>query len=304
MAKNKQDISVIVNIVFVLLFIGTAIFLYSIFGKNNFEALKKETKNAYEDRMQELPKPVNEEVKKTEELSPFHKYSFEYSYNVDVQGYAKNMDIVIPVPHDEKEKQYISDLKISPNPSKLYNDGVNTLAEFHIENIEDHSFIIKLEGSASTRTYNFKTAKIINKNLTPENDLTKYLQPEHLIESNDSMIINIAKKIKGNSREEIVQKIYEYVQDHINYKPIIGALGAKRTLTEKVGKCTEYTAVMVALCRAKGIPARRPGRWQSPMSAVTKDTFINSIYPLLRRKESIAHIKAGRIKVRFITGLN
>ena len=256
MAKNKHDISIIVNIVFMALFIGAAVFLYMILGKNNFETLKKETKNAYEDRLQELPKTVKEEVKKTEELPPFHKYKFEYSYNIDVQGYTKNMNIVIPIPHDENEKQYISDLKITPNPSKLYNDGINTLAEFHIESIEDHNFTIKLEGSASTRTYNLKTAKLINKNLTPENDLTKYLQPEHLIESNDSMIVNIAKKIKGNTKEEIVQKIYEYAQDHIEYKPIPGALGAKRTLTEKVGKCTEFTAVMVALCRAKGIPAR------------------------------------------------
>ena len=246
---------IIVNIAFVVLFACVLVFLYSIFGKNNFEVLKKSTKQAYENKLQEIPAQRPEEKEKAQ-LPEFNKYNFKYNYELEINGFIRELQIKIPLPQDENEKQYISDFNITPKPYKMYNDGINTFAEYDMEGIEDQVISIQLEGVANVRTYNLDTAKIINKNLTPENDLSRYLQPENLIESNDSMIVNIAKKIKGNTKEEIVKNIYEYVQKNINYKPISGALGAKRALLQKEGKCTEYTAAMVALCRAKGIPAR------------------------------------------------
>ena len=259
MAKNnkKQDISIIINIIFLLIFISAIVGFFLIFGKNNFEALKTGIKQSYNDKdKQTISLPIKQESEKKAELPEFKNYKFKYTYDVNIIGHIKNLDVNIYIPFDEKEKQYISDFNMSVKPTKMYNDGASNIAEYHIENIDNQHIVFTYEGKAKLRTYDIKLAKLMNKNFTPEKDLTKYLQPEPYIESNDNMIKNIAKKIKGSTQEEIVQNIYEYTQKNLNYKPIPGTMGAKKALQMKEGKCAEYSAVMVALCRAKNIPAR------------------------------------------------
>ena len=255
--KKKTDISIIVNILFIAVFIAAGVFLYTIFSKDNFAVLKKTAKDTYNDKaQQQLQIPERPKETQKVELPPFNKYKFKYIYDIDVQGYLKKLNVEILVPSDEKEKQYISDFNISIKPTRMYNNGSSNIAEYEMENINNQHVVFVLEGIANVRTYDIKLAKLINKNLTPENDLTKYLQPEPYIESNDAMIQNIAKKIKGSTKEEIVQNIYEYAQENMNYAVIAGTLGAKKALQMKQGKCSEFSAIMVALCRAKNIPAR------------------------------------------------
>ena len=165
------------------------------------------------------------------------------------------MEIDIPIPLNETEKQYISDVKASIKPTRLYSDGVNTIAQYVFNNIGSQRMNLVFEGIAKVRTYNINTAKILNKNLTPEKNLKRYLNPEPLIESDDPYIKSIARKIKGDSQEEILQNIYEYIQNNMTYT-IINNIGAKRALQQGRGKCSEYAAIMIALCRAKKIPAR------------------------------------------------
>lgn len=59
-----------------------------------------------------------------------------------------------------------------------------------------------------------------------------------------------------SSQEEIVKNIYDYVQKIVRYRPASNDLGAKQTLLYRYGKCSEFSALMVALCRARNIPAR------------------------------------------------
>ncbi|MBQ9244905.1 transglutaminase domain-containing protein [bacterium] len=256
--KNKKtDVSVIINIIFVSLFIAVCVFVYSFISKDNFAVLKKTAQQTYKDKEQQqlqLPEKTKEET--VVELPPFKKYKFKYTYDVEIFGSIKDMEVQILVPSDEKEKQYVSDFSISVPPQKMYNNGTTNIAEYKLENLENQHIVFVLEGDANVRTYTLDTAKKLNKNLTPEKDLSRYLQPELYIESNDSVIKSAAKRIKGSTKEEIVQNIYEYLQKNIAYVAIPGTLGAKKTLEVKQGKCSEFSAAMVALCRAKNIPAR------------------------------------------------
>ena len=42
----------------------------------------------------------------------------------------------------------------------------------------------------------------------------------------------------------------------MTYKHLQGVSGAKKALKDRVGECSEFSAIMIALCRANGIPAR------------------------------------------------
>ncbi len=79
-----------------------------------------------------------------------------------------------------------------------------------------------------------------------------------MIESDSSSIKKIADSIKGKDEIETVEKIYKYVRDTLTYDNSLkqawtGALEAAKT---KKGVCSDYADLFVALCRAKGIPAR------------------------------------------------
>lgn len=262
MKKEEKDYSMLRNIIIIILFFGICSFVFIMGGQNQSNQKNTESKQSVKqnEKQQEKAPQVQQVVQKNPEqqnnISTFSKYKFTYSFTFDVQGYVKKLDIEIPIPADEQDKQQISNLQASIKPDKIYNDGINTIAKYHFENLNTGRFNITFNGIANVRTYNIKTAKALNLTAIKDNDLNKYLQPEPYIESNDPQIMAVAKQIKGSTQEEILQNIYEYVQKHVTYKIIPYNLGAKKTLQQKVGKCTEFSTLMTALCRAKKIPAR------------------------------------------------
>ncbi|MBR0238437.1 MAG: transglutaminase family protein [Thermoguttaceae bacterium] len=87
--------------------------------------------------------------------------------------------------------------------------------------------------------------------------LRAYLKPSPLIECNDPKIRALAKTIGADEPTawKQVEAIYDWVRNEITYKN--GSLkGALAALRDKTGDCEELTSLFIAICRAKGIPAR------------------------------------------------
>lgn len=192
----------------------------------------------------------------TPNMPPFSKYKFIYTYTINVNDYIKNAELLIPIPANEKEKQYISDFLISPKPSLYLRIKGNLIAKYNFKELKPGQYNIIINGTAQVRTYNIKTAKKLNKNITPASDLTKYLQPETAIESDDNDILGVANTIDGYTQEEIIENVYKYIQENMSYRITNTLASAKQALMNRYGKCSEYSSVMVALLRARGIPAR------------------------------------------------
>lgn len=87
--------------------------------------------------------------------------------------------------------------------------------------------------------------------------LRTYLSPSPLIESRDPKITGAAKTIGLDAKNawEEVEAIYDWVRNHVKYEngKIKGALAA---LKDGTGDCEELTSLFIAICRAKGYPAR------------------------------------------------
>jgi hypothetical protein len=63
---------------------------------------------------------------------------------------------------------------------------------------------------------------------------------------------------RSNDEVHRVNQIHDFVVDHLEYQTFFGEdKGASYALKEGKGDCTEYTDLMVALCRYNEIPARR-----------------------------------------------
>ena len=85
-----------------------------------------------------------------------------------------------------------------------------------------------------------------------------FTQPELHIESANPQIVAIASDLsKGQGTVcKQVRAFYEYVSNNLVYTYNGANWGAQATLGSMGADCTEYTALLVALNRAKGIPAR------------------------------------------------
>lgn len=248
--QNKDYSGIIYSLIAIFVAIGLCVLM---FLPSNEQNQSKETENKTI-KHHTPPQLINPTT--GENIPNFELFQYRFSYDIDVQGTVKDLMFRIPVPMGESEKQYILNNKITIKPTRTYYDGATMFAEFNFPELNTQKLTIAHEGIANVRTYDLKTAKLINKNLHLNNDLNRYLTEEDKIEVNDPIVQSYASKIKGETKEEIVQNIYEFTQKHMTYKLLQGVSGAKKALRERVGKCSEFSAIMIALCRAKGIPAR------------------------------------------------
>src|SRR6476620_6619357 len=84
------------------------------------------------------------------------------------------------------------------------------------------------------------------------------VMPEPLIQSRDSAILQLARRLRGNDRDAriVAERINRWVHDSIADRITVGVPNALEVLKKRVGDCNEHTQLFVALARAVGIPAR------------------------------------------------
>ena len=91
-----------------------------------------------------------------------------------------------------------------------------------------------------------------------EKKMSDYLLPSALIQSDDSRIIDLSKRILSGEKDprEAAKKLNEWVYAAIRKKPVISIPSALDVLNQREGDCNEHTALYTALARAAGIPTR------------------------------------------------
>lgn len=89
---------------------------------------------------------------------------------------------------------------------------------------------------------------------------TQWLAPQVHMESDHPEMVQAAWPLRRNTPHDTALQIYEWVAANMAYAGYLGEdLGALRALQTRRGDCTEYAALVVALCRACGVPARMVG---------------------------------------------
>ncbi|MBN8703590.1 MAG: lasso peptide biosynthesis protein [Bacteroidetes bacterium] len=179
--------------------------------------------------------------------------------NVPFQAINKPCNYYLLLPKDFHAKQDVISYDYSVKPTSLYGaKNENFYAKW--ENIIYSEFKEKkltAKMKIKTTKYDLATARL-KPQLDPEDlDTNNYLKDEANLKISTKAISETAQKITGTSREELVKNIYNFVCDTLSYKNfVIEKRSAKKALTQGAGDCTEYSELMVSLCRAKNIPAR------------------------------------------------
>lgn len=164
------------------------------------------------------------------------------------------------VPADRPGRQEIIEYTYpSLKPSNVTKTGAN---EYYLKwlnysfgqlNKNDLQVNIKLK----LTVYDLKAAR--KKPLIDKADLDTipYLKDEENFRINAKNIKEASAQITGLNREDITRSIFNYVVKALDYHIYLNQdRGAKQALKDGKGDCTEYSELMITLCRAKKIPAR------------------------------------------------
>jgi Transglutaminase-like superfamily len=93
----------------------------------------------------------------------------------------------------------------------------------------------------------------------PAGSLRKFLTPSPFIESDDKRIVEIARSLPVSESDpgwEQVRVIYNWVRENVEYEFDTEIRSCLDALDRKRGDCEELSSLFIALCRARGIPAR------------------------------------------------
>ena len=91
--------------------------------------------------------------------------------------------------------------------------------------------------------------------------MTEFLQSTAIIDSGDASIVDVASQIAGDEAEdeEVARRCYLWVRDQVRHSsdhhvPVV-TCAASEVLKHRAGFCYAKSHLLVALLRARGIPA-------------------------------------------------
>ncbi len=180
---------------------------------------------------------------------------FEQKIEIAKRGRANLTDHFVLMPNSILGRQQVLDVSFSTKPDLIINKEDGYRLKYEVETLEGiNNLVVGSElilqrndwNTASTRQEPVKVW-----------DGVSYLAADARVQSDAYRIKGIASSLVGRTREETVRNIFAYVVDTLEYDNSLredrSALLALRTGR---GDCTEYTELMIALCRANQIPAR------------------------------------------------
>jgi len=181
----------------------------------------------------------------------------DLSYDFSVSGETHRISFVVVLPENIPDRQHILSAHYSPKPTRIFQKNGNRYAEFAFAEPEERARV-RIRIKAELFRYDLLTAMKKRKNgPLDDEELADFLIQERYIEKDHDRIQEIADGIEGRTEVDLVSNIYDYVIGHMEYAdPSRSSRGAVAALERGKGDCTEYADLFVAVCRAKGIPAR------------------------------------------------
>ncbi|MBK8701807.1 MAG: lasso peptide biosynthesis protein [Saprospiraceae bacterium] len=150
--------------------------------------------------------------------------------------------------------QLVLGRRFNLEPNQILDKGEKSMA---IWNVADVRTSRKITIETSLLVQNNSTIKSSLFDNEMRDDPDKYLREEKGFPYKEREIQEMVKQLKHTHRDSLIQEIIQKVRETFVYRksPWHGVKLIK-AIHEGKGDCTEYAALMVTLCRAKGIPAR------------------------------------------------
>jgi hypothetical protein len=193
---------------------------------------------------------------------PSQKYLLERSYSVKNTHSTGSYKIKVVIPDVvscQNAKVLKSEHSDQPEERRTLSNGMeNMVYNFNLQPGEEKILKLKWEVELSDMNALDKPQKV-----TPNaEDKELYLKPGTLYECDHPEVVKKSSELTAGkpSELEMAKSIYDYVKTNIKFKRFgSDSKGALYALQNNEGDCTEYAALIVAMCRAAKIPARLNG---------------------------------------------
>ena len=183
--------------------------------------------------------------------------------------------LTVNLPKTIPGKQEIIEIKFDPEPDRVFSQNGNDYADF-VVSVGKNEVNIKIHVRTNVFRYDLATAmKQGQKHPENEPNRAAFLQPERMIECNDVLIQQLADGISGTNEIDIVHNIYNFVIAYLDIDiSKLKGVGAAKTARAKNGMCIDYCDLFVAICRARGIPARVVAGYRAYFNVSPKHSLV------------------------------
>lgn len=181
-------------------------------------------------------------------------------------GEARDVDIYIAVPRDLDNQEILGDMEYEPSPIGFVTDKWDQkFAHFHFHRVEAGTLMrvgLKLEARQYRTDYFIFPERVGSLKDIP-GSLGKYLEDGEKFDIKNPLIVEAVKRVVGPEKHpyRIMRRIFDFIRGKLEYnlKPVGGWNPAPTVLERGTGSCSEYTFLLIAMCRASGLPARYAG---------------------------------------------
>lgn len=181
--------------------------------------------------------------------------SFDLRYDLDLEGEDSLVEFTIALPATLDRRQEVLAMDFDPQPAEVFDREGNSYARFVFREPRE-DLTVSIEGRVLLLGYDLEAARE-RESSGEEGDLDAFLAGETYLEKDDFGVREAAREIEGDTDVEIVEGIFDFVLSNMSYSEYDpGDVGAAEALRREEGDCTEYSDLMVAMCRARGIPAK------------------------------------------------
>ncbi len=186
----------------------------------------------------------------------YDRYAIVQNYHFQVEKPENSLVMTVTLPGGYLNRQQVISHQYSHPPQKVYQDGGVTYADFKFDNLSAN-LDLKITTRLRSNAYDLDTAQWLTNGAPLTNqEKAVYLKEEGKIDVSNSAIQQAAATISGVDQNDLARNIYHYVLDTMTPEDTPDLYTASQALGRKRGDCEDYSLLMTALCRAKGIPAR------------------------------------------------
>ena len=88
--------------------------------------------------------------------------------------------------------------------------------------------------------------------------LADFLEATAFLQSDDERILRLAREVVGQEKDAAAgaRRLMDWVYENLEKRPTVSLPSALEVLEDRAGDCNEHAALMAALARAAGLPAR------------------------------------------------
>jgi len=180
-------------------------------------------------------------------------------YDFKIPGKTSKVRFLVILPRTIQGRQTVSGLTFhGEQPHRVFKRGGTSFAEYLFKNPNEDK---RVEITARVVIVPSDLDAIRSSRLPgPTRQTRTFLKHERYIEKDDPLVVDELRRIRFDPQADdlgVVRALYQHVMRRLRDGGYISSsTGAVGTLKRGNGDCTDYTDLLVALARAKGVPAR------------------------------------------------